>query len=177
MTREQLEHVIRAAAAITGDNEIIVIGSTSILGQFPDAPAEMLGSIEADVYPRNHPERFDLLDVIGEMSRFQETFGYYADPVQHDLPKLPAGWQDRLVSIPVGGTEGVRGLCLEVHDLVLSKYVASREKDREFNRSAIQHGFVQRQVLLDRLGTMSIDPSVRQTVQRQIEGDYIAATW
>ena len=88
MTREQLEHVIRAAAEITGDAEIVVIGSTSILGQYPSAPLELLGSIEADVYPRNHPERFEMLDVIGEMSRFQDTFGYYADPVQHDLPRL-----------------------------------------------------------------------------------------
>jgi hypothetical protein len=173
VTREQLEHVIRAAAAITGDNEIIVIGSTSILGQFPDAPAEMLGSIEADVYPRNHPERFELIDVIGEMSRFQETFGYYADPVQHDLPKLPAGWKDRLVAVPVDGPAGrVRGLCLEVHDLVLSKYVASRAKDREFNRSAIRHGLVKRDALLGRLDTTELDPSLRQTLRQQIEADF-----
>ena len=174
MTRPQLEHVVRAAAAITGDNEIVVIGSTSILGQFPDAPPEMLGSIEADVFPRNHPERFELIDVIGEMSRFQETFGYYADPVQHDLPKLPTGWQDRLISVPVEGSGRVRGLCLEVHDLVVSKYVASREKDREFNRSAIRHGLVQRDVLLGRLDVTSLDPSVKQILQQQIEADFVA---
>lgn len=38
MTRGQLEHVIRAAAAIAGDREIVVVGSQAILGQFPDAP-------------------------------------------------------------------------------------------------------------------------------------------
>ncbi len=64
MTREQLEHVIRAAAAITGDGEIVVIGSTSILGQFPNAPAELLVSAEADLYPRHHPERTDLIRYI-----------------------------------------------------------------------------------------------------------------
>jgi hypothetical protein len=173
VTREQLEHVIRAAAAITGDDEIIVIGSTSILGQFPNAPAEMLGSIEADVYPRNHPERFDLLDVIGEMSRFQETFGYYADPVQHDLPTLPRAWQDRLIAVPVDGPSGrVRGLCLEVHDLVLSKYVASRGKDREFNRAAIRHGLVQRGVLLGRLDATGLEPALAQSLREQIEADF-----
>jgi len=175
VTREQLEHVIRAAAAITGDNEIVVIGSTSILGQFPDAPAEMLGSIEADVYPRNHPERFELIDAIGEMSRFQETFGYYADPVQHDLPRLPTGWQDRLIAVPVEGPSGrVRGLCLEVHDLVLSKYVASRAKDHEFNRSAIRHGFVQHDVLRSRLDATELDPSFRQILRQRIDGDFDA---
>ena len=38
MTREQLEHLLRAAAVIANDDEIVVIGSQRILGQFPDAP-------------------------------------------------------------------------------------------------------------------------------------------
>jgi hypothetical protein len=176
VTRAQLEHVVRAAAAITGDSEIVVVGSSSILGQFPQAPAEMLGSIEADVYPRNYPERFDLLEAIGEMSRFQETFGYYADPVQRDVAKLPGGWEDRLIPIPVDGIGGrVCGLCLEVHDLVLSKYVASRDKDREFNRAAVRHGFVQRQVLLARLAMMDLAPVLQQILREQIETDLAAA--
>jgi hypothetical protein len=47
MTREQLGHVIRASAAIAGVEDIVVIGSQSVLGQFPDAPAELLVSREA----------------------------------------------------------------------------------------------------------------------------------
>jgi hypothetical protein len=35
--RHELEHVIRAASAITGAKEIVVIGSQAILGQFPDS--------------------------------------------------------------------------------------------------------------------------------------------
>ena len=35
MTRAQLEHVIRAACTIADDDELIVIGSQAILGQFP----------------------------------------------------------------------------------------------------------------------------------------------
>lgn len=57
MRRVELEHVIRAAAAVAEDEEIVVVGSQAILGQFPDAPASMCVSREADVYPRNHPER------------------------------------------------------------------------------------------------------------------------
>ena len=57
MNRAQLEHVIRASAMIVEDDEIIVIGSQSVLGQFPDAPAEILVSVEADVFPKNRPER------------------------------------------------------------------------------------------------------------------------
>jgi hypothetical protein len=32
MNREQLAHVVRAAATITGDGDIVIIGSQSILG-------------------------------------------------------------------------------------------------------------------------------------------------
>jgi uncharacterized nucleotidyltransferase DUF6036 len=140
MTRAQLEHVIRAAATITADSEIVVIGSTSILGQFPNAPDEMLRSREADVYPMNHPDRFELLHVIGELSPFHETFGYYADPVQADRPRFPSGWKDRLIHLPVDAVDGrVEGLCPEVHDLVLSKYSAFRDKDLGFARHRPPH--------------------------------------
>src|SRR5258708_5348651 len=62
MRRRDLEHVIRAAADIADDDEIIVIGSQAILGQYPDAPRELCVSSEADVYPKNKPERTDLID-------------------------------------------------------------------------------------------------------------------
>jgi len=40
--RSELEHLIRAAAAITDQYEIVVVGSQSILGAFPDAPDSLL---------------------------------------------------------------------------------------------------------------------------------------
>jgi hypothetical protein len=55
MRREQLEHLIRASAAIADDNEIVVIGSQALLATDPRAPEEFLVSIEADIYPRNKP--------------------------------------------------------------------------------------------------------------------------
>jgi hypothetical protein len=41
MKREHLEHVIRAAATNANDDDIVVKGSQTILGQFPDAPDEL----------------------------------------------------------------------------------------------------------------------------------------
>ena len=60
MNRLQLEHVIRAAATISEDDEIVVIGSQAILGRYPDAPEELCLSADADLYPRNRPDRADL---------------------------------------------------------------------------------------------------------------------
>ena len=51
MRRPQLEHIIRASAGITGAQEFIIIGSQAVLGQFPDAPLELLVSIEAPPSP------------------------------------------------------------------------------------------------------------------------------
>jgi alcohol dehydrogenase YqhD (iron-dependent ADH family) len=76
MQRPQLEHIIRAAIGITGATEIVVIGSQAVLGQFPNAPAELLVSIEADVFTFRSPDDADLIDgSIGEGSPFHQTFG------------------------------------------------------------------------------------------------------
>jgi hypothetical protein len=177
MKLSELEHIIRASANIADDDEIVVIGSQAILGQFPDAPAELLVSNEADVYPRNKPERSDLIDgSIGELSPFHQTFGYYAQGVEEGVAPLPAGWAQRLVPIRSRATRGATGWCLEVHDLVLSKYAAGREKDHGFNRAAVAHGLLDRDVLLERLPTLPVDEARRELIRRRIDADFEAAT-
>jgi hypothetical protein len=94
MRRDELEHVIGAAANITGEDEFVVIGSQAILASYPSAPPELLISMEADVYPRQHPEKADDIDgTIGDGSQFHVTFGYYAHGVGPETAKAPAGWQ------------------------------------------------------------------------------------
>jgi hypothetical protein len=176
MTREQLEHVIRAAAVIADDDEIVIIGSQAILGQFPDAPASLRVSVEVDVYPRHHPERADLVDgSIGELSPFHDTYGYYAQGVGPNTAVLPDGWEDRLVPVHGPATRGATGWCLEIHDLVLSKYVPYREKDENFIGEAIRYGLVQRAVLLERLTTLPVSESLRQTLRDRIDRDFAHA--
>jgi hypothetical protein len=78
----------------------VVIGSQAVLGQFPNAPAELLVSIEADVFTFRDPADADLIDgSIGEGSPFHQTFGYYAHGVAEDTATLPAGWKDRLIRV------------------------------------------------------------------------------
>lgn len=47
MKRVDLEHVLRAASAITNERDFVVIGSQAVLGQFPDAPADARGLVVA----------------------------------------------------------------------------------------------------------------------------------
>ena len=172
MNRAELEHVIRAAAAIAGDDEIVVIGSQSILGRHPDAPRELLVSADVDLYPRHHPERADLIEgSIGELSPFHETYGYYAQAVGKRTAVLPDGWETRLVPVP---TPAGTGLCLEPHDLLISKYAAARERDREYVRPAVRHRLVDRATLLERLGRTPIDEEQRGRISRQIGTDFTA---
>ena len=175
MTRSELEHLIRAAGAIADDREIVVIGSQSVLGQFPDAPAALRASMEADVYPRNRPEHADLVDgSIGEGSRFHEQFGYYAQGVGETTATLPKGWRDRLVPVNNVNTRGITGLCLEVHDLALSKYAAGREKDLAFTAVLARHGMTRKEVLLERASQTKLAPALRKLVEGRIGRDFPA---
>jgi hypothetical protein len=172
MKRAQLEHIIRAACTIADDDELVIIGSQSVLAQFPDAPEELLVSLEADVYPRHHPERAELIEgSIGELSMFHKTFGYYADGIDVHIATLPAGWEDRLVPIRGPGTAGNTGWALEIHDLLISKYVANREKDRHFTRAALRHGLADVETVRARLAMTSVADDRRARISACIAAD------
>jgi hypothetical protein len=143
MTREQLEHLIRAAASISGEDRIVIIGSQAILGSHPDAPASLLTSMEADAFPEQAPEMSDIIDgCIGELSPFHETYGYYAHGVAPETAILPEGWKARLVEVQSPATYGSVGLCLSPVDLAISKLLAGRDKDIAFVRTMVAEGFV-----------------------------------
>ncbi len=172
MKRADLEHIIRASADIADDDEIIVIGSQSILGRFPDAPAELLVSAEADVYPKNRPERWNVIDgAIGEGSTFHDTYGYYAQGVEEGTATLPEGWKERLVLVCNANTRNAKGWCLEPHDLVVSKYVAGREKDRRFGRDALARKIVDVETLIGRLAATPVDDATRARLAQNIRAD------
>lgn len=173
MKRSELEHLIRAAGRIAGERELVVIGSQAILGQFPDAPPALLRSMECDLYPKKRPELADKVDgAIGEASKFHQQFGYYAQGVAPDTATLPDGWQRRLVRVENVNTRGFAGLCLEVHDLAISKYVAGREKDLEFTRELARHGMNEKKTLRARLTATKLDTALARVVRGRIERDF-----
>jgi hypothetical protein len=169
MNRQQLEHVLRAAADIADDDEIVVIGSQAILAQFPNAPPALCASHDVDLYPKNHPERAELVEgSIGELSPFHETFGYYVHGVAPETAVLPAGWQGRLVAISGPGTRGATGWCLDVHDLAVSKAIAGREKDLDYLSELARHGLANAAAMLERLAATDLTPGLRQLVEQRI---------
>ena len=140
MKKQQVDQVLRAAGRITGEKRFIIIGSQSLHGKYPDVADEILTSFEVDLIAPKSADRVAWLNVIGVESTFHESFGYYADPVDLTTATLPKGWKGRLVNLAPGETEGVKGLCLEPHDLAIAKYVASREKDIVFTCELARRG-------------------------------------
>jgi len=169
MQRANLEHLIRSAGAVAECKEIIVIGSQSILGKYPNAPQEALLSMEADLIPAGHPERADLIDgTLGELSSFHDTFGYYGDGCDETTSILPNGWKDRLIAIDNPNTNGVKGLCLDPHDMAIAKLIAGREKDINVCSVLVEHGMLDKAILIKRLQNTEINDATYSLVLASI---------
>jgi hypothetical protein len=170
MNREQLAHILRAASAITGVQDVLVIGSQSILGAFSehDLPLAATASMEADItfFDDSDDQKSDLVDgAIGELSGFHETFGIYAQGVSVSTATLPDGWRDRLIPLDRADTAPGRGLCLEPHDCVIAKLVAGREKDLEFARALVSAGLIDLDTLASRLTVTPAHPLVVERIR------------
>jgi hypothetical protein len=168
--RQQLEHILRAAGAITGAECFVVIGSQAILGQFADPPADLLVSIEADLFSLRNPEDADLIDgSIGEASPFHQTFGYYAHGVGEKTAVLPMGSKDRLIPLASPATGGATGLCLEVHDLAVSKLVAGREKDIQFVAALFRYGLAKPPTVGGRLADTPLSEALQEACKARVQ--------
>ena len=176
MKKSQLDHLIRAAADITKQKRFIVIGSQALHAKFPDLPGVFMISNEADIIVESEPRITEWLNAIGADSRFHETYGYYADPVDDKTATLPSGWKKRLVKLPEGDTGGAVAFCLDPHDLAVSKYVARREKDVEFNREMVTRGILEKEQLLTLLELTNVPESMKERIRNNIEADFVAAS-
>jgi hypothetical protein len=173
MTREELEHIIRASGEVTNQYEFVIVGSQSILGPFPNPKPIFTMSAEADIYPLQAPELAEQIEgALGEGSRFHETYGYYAQGVGPETAVLPAGWMNRLHRVQNAATNQRVGYCLDPVDLFLSKAVAGRDKDREFCMAMLEHDYVKPSRVLDHVNAMPLGDGerrkLRATVRRWI---------
>ena len=117
-------------------------------------------------------DRTAWLNAIGVESPFHDASGYYVDPVDGKTSVLPKGWKGRLVNLAPGDTEGVKGLCLDPHDLAIAKYAAFREKDLIFTRELARRGLLCEEKLLARLEQTPVDEELRERIRNQIARDF-----
>jgi hypothetical protein len=119
-----------------------------------------------DVFTFRSPDDAVLIDgSIGEGSPFHDTFGYYAHGVGEETATLPAGWKERLVRVVSPATGGATGLCLELHDLAVSKLAAGRDSDLAFVGAMLQYRLVRVDVLAERIRSIQ-DPEREAATER-----------
>lgn len=174
MRRAELDHLLRSAGAVTGRTELWVIGSQAILATFDhtELPNEATRSVEADFAVPDDPDGVltdDIDGVLGEASPFYEMHGIYADGVGFDTARLPAQWSERVVPYSNANTGGVTGLCLERHDLCVSKLLANRQKDLEFCRALLDTKHVDARVINERLLETDAQPDEVTRISRFLE--------
>jgi hypothetical protein len=146
---DELAHVLRASAAISNETSFVLLGSQAVLLLLERPPAELLVSTEIDLYPALHPEKADLIDgAIGAHSTFHDTFGYHVDGISPETASLPNDWMSRAVLTYFGD---VTAICPDLHDLVVSKCAAGRDKDADFVRILLANGSVALTTLLERI--------------------------
>ncbi|MDI3330252.1 MAG: hypothetical protein QJR09_05870 [Micrococcus sp.] len=156
MRRDQLEHAIRTACRVIDRQDVIVVGSQSILATYreEDLPAAATRSLGVDILPMAADgvqasvlvERLE--GAAGEFSPFEQLHGIRIEGADARTSILPRGWRDRLVRFPDGspaartGEGGGAGWCLDSVDLCVARLCAFREKDRNFVTALVDHGLV-----------------------------------
>jgi hypothetical protein len=172
--REDLEHLIRAAASVLGEPDVLVIGSQAILGSYNDSglPADVTLSIEADLGSFEDPDEHkadQIHGALGELSPFHQSFGVYGDGITAASAVLPAGWQDRLVPLADSTGSGAVGWCLDIHDLCAAKVYAGRPKDLRFVGAAVEHRLVDPVELATRVASLPGDPERVETAAAYLQ--------
>jgi hypothetical protein len=177
VTLEKLQYLIYELGRRLQLKEVHVIGSAAIAATVPTPPeGELTATRDVDVIPPNDDERaMDAIDLyMGEGSALDEATGYYAHGVSSKTPQYaPRNWKQRTVDV---ATRTAVGHCMDMHDLVVSKLGAGREKDLRFAGELAKLGLLKRETLLERLESVDCPDELRKLIAERIAGlPYVAA--
>jgi hypothetical protein len=171
VTREELLTLLRAARPAHPGVQILVVGSQSVLGAFPDSdlPQRATLSLEADVMylreGRFDQELTDMVDAwFGEGSQFHEQHGVYLQGVDEETCVGPAHHE-------VAGTASIPVFCLDPHDLAVAKLAAGRPKDLEFVSALLTSGHLEEAEVAVRAQQLDATtyPGARSGVARRLQ--------
>ena len=158
MTLSALHHIIRAAQALAEDRDILVLGSASLLASFPELgnpDSPLAATYDADLCPDPFDELTGTMldEALGENRAYYLRHGYHADILRDTiLETLPAGWRERLVSVP----SCTAAHALEPHDLAAVKLLVGRPKDISLLAHLYTAGLVDAEVVRNRMDLLDV---------------------
>jgi hypothetical protein len=152
MKRALLDELLRDLARITGERELVMIGSQVVHAAVTDVPAEVIISRECDLlFDEDDPVVPAIDSTLGPESERAAEMLVHVDTVSSSFPFLAPGWEQRLVPL---GPAAPRVRCLELHDLVLSKLAAGRLKDYELVSVLLGRGLADLVVVRERIAAV-----------------------
>ncbi|MGE7154891.1 DUF6036 family nucleotidyltransferase [Methylorubrum rhodesianum] len=171
MRRDRLDHILRAAAGVTGHDTFVLVGSSVIVVRCRNIPGDMLMTREADVYVPDTSETEALSDMIdaniGQGSAFHRQYGYYADGVSPGTSVMPSDWMDRVQHYRGTGCPGVTAIVPDIEDVALAKVVAWREKDQNWILSGVRSRLFSLERMASRIDRMpSAAPEPAEMMRR-----------
>ena len=153
MKRPLLDELLRAVEQITGERELVMIGSQALHAVVADAPAEVVMSRECDLLFDESDPVVEVIDAsLGPDSERAAELLVHVDTVSSSFPFLAPGWERRLVPF---GPMAPHVRCLEIHDLVLSKLAAGRLKDYELIAVLLDRDLADLGVVRERIASVS----------------------
>jgi hypothetical protein len=82
-------------------------------------------------------------------------------------------WEKRLIPISNDNTRGITGWGVEIHDLVIGKFVSGREKDFEFNKAVFGLGLVSMEVLQERIENLEVPEAKKDQIRTKMKTDFL----
>jgi hypothetical protein len=152
MKRTLLDELLREVERITGERDLVMIGSQVIHAAATDVPAEVVMSRECDLlFDESDPVTGAIDASLGPESERAAELLVHVDTVSSSFPFLAPGWEQRLVPF---GPAAPHVRCLEIHDLVLSKLAAGRLKDFELIAVLLDRELVDLAIARERIASV-----------------------
>lgn len=161
LRRDQVAHLVRAAAAITTENTFVLIGTGAVIAQLKTVPPGLAATRRVDLYAPGTADPVvasRLIDgTIGEGTAFDRFFGYHARVVEQDAAILPYDWRLRARPVSLRAAPGTTCVCPDLGDVALDKLCAWTENDRRWLEAAWRAGLLGADALRERAKAIS-DP-------------------
>lgn len=167
MRKENLFKLAEEIKRLAPDSTPVIVGSQAVHVITNFVPEIVRQSIECDfLFGEGNAEiRREVNLKLGIFSRFQQENGFYADALGQATVVLPKDWEKRLQNLTDEKGDTI-ALCVEIHDVAVSKFIAGREKDFQFLKDGFERDLIDFEVFAGRLQSVKEMPQSEVLIPR-----------